>query len=289
MSGEGSPRRRRRWTRRMPRLLLTLYGLLGFAFLYLPIVVLIIFSFNSSAVITFPLQHFTVSWYRELREDFVLLGAVRNSILVTAVTTVGATLVGTAAAFPLVRMGFRMKRTFNLFLLLPIVIPGILTGIALLILFVPVLNLTLSLNTVIAGQIVLAGPFVVLVVASRLYGFNQQLEAAAMDLGATPWRTFWHITFPLILPGVLAGALIAFTLTHLLHHRPGQHAADVHLVAGQVRRDPKAQRAGLDHRRADAWHAAHRELVAPPARRLKMRRAPRYRAPAAGVLDSLMP
>ena len=131
----------------MPRLLLTLYGLLGFAFLYLPIVVLIIFSFNSSAVITFPLQHFTVSWYRELREDFVLLGAVRNSILVTAVTTVGATLVGTAAAFPLVRMGFRMKRTFNLFLLLPIVIPGILTGIALLILFVPVLNLTLSLNT----------------------------------------------------------------------------------------------------------------------------------------------
>ena len=79
--------------------------------------------------------------------------------------------------------------------------------------FVPVLNLTLSLNTVIAGQIVLAGPFVVLVVASRLYGFNQQLEAAAMDLGATPWRTFWHVTFPLILPGVLAGALIAFTLT----------------------------------------------------------------------------
>src|SRR5207247_10000003 len=84
---------------------------------------------------------------------------------------------------------------------------------ALLILFVPVLNLTLSLNTVIAGQIVLAGPFVVLVVASRLYGFNQQLEAAAMDLGATPWRTFWHVTFPLILPGVLAGALITFTLT----------------------------------------------------------------------------
>ena len=213
MSPERFPRRSPRWALRLPRFLLTLYGLLGFAFLYLPIAVLIVFSFNSSAVITFPLQHFTLSWYRELREDFVLLGAVRNSIVVTAVTTVGATLVGTAAAFPLVRTGFRMKRMVNLFLLLPIVIPGILTGIALLILFVPVLNLTLSLNTVIAGQIVLAGPFVVLVVASRLYGFNQQLEAAAMDLGATPWRTFWHVTFPLILPGVLAGALITFTLT----------------------------------------------------------------------------
>src|SRR5256712_7181371 len=196
MSGEGSPRRRRRWTRRMPRLLLTLYGLLGFVFLYLPIAVLIVFSFNSSAVITFPLQHFTLSWYRELREDFVLLGAVRNSIVVTAVTTVGATLVGTAAAFPLVRTGFRMKRMVNLFLLLPIVIPGILTGLALLILFVPVLNLTLSLNTVIAGQIVLAGPFVVLVVASRLYGFNQQLAAAPTGLRAPTWRTFLPRTFP---------------------------------------------------------------------------------------------
>src|SRR2546428_6268639 len=196
MSGEGSPRRRRRWTRRMPRLLLTLYGLLGFVFLYLPIAMLIVFSFNSSAVITFPLQHFTLSWYRELREDFVLLGAVRNSIVVTAVTTVGATLVGTAAAFPLVRTGFRMKRIVNLFLLLPIVIPGILTGIALLILFVPVLNLTLSLNTVIAGQIVLAGPFVGLGVASRLYGFHPQLGPAAMGLRAPTWRTFLPRTFP---------------------------------------------------------------------------------------------
>ncbi len=213
MSAEGWGRRRRPWSRRVPRVVLTTFGLMGFAFLYLPIIVLIVFSFNSSAVITFPLQHFTMSWYRELREDFILLGAVRNSIVVTAITTVGATLVGTAAAFPLVRTGFRMKRSFNLFLLLPIVIPGILIGIALLILFVPVLHLTLSLQTVIAGQIVLAGPFVVLVVASRLYGFNQQLEAAAMDLGATPWRTFWHVTFPLILPGVLAGGLIALTLT----------------------------------------------------------------------------
>src|SRR5437773_12082154 len=109
MSPERLPRRSPRWALRLPRLLLTLYGLLGFAFLYLPIAVLTVFSFNSSAVITFPLQHFTLSWDRELREAFVLLGAVRNSIVVTAVTTAAATLVRTAAAFPLVRTGVRMQ------------------------------------------------------------------------------------------------------------------------------------------------------------------------------------
>src|SRR5439155_25184514 len=107
MSPERFPRRSPRWALRLPRLLLTLYGLLGFVFLYLPIAVLIVFWFNSSAVITFPLQHFTLSWYRELREDFVLLGALWNSIVFTAVTTVGATLVLTVASFTLVWSGFR--------------------------------------------------------------------------------------------------------------------------------------------------------------------------------------
>src|SRR2546426_12705177 len=98
MSPERFPRRSPRWALRLPRFLLTLYGLLGFAFLYLPIAVLIVFSFNSSSVITFPLQHFTLSWYRELREDFVLLGALRKSIVVTAVTTMCTTLAGPAPA-----------------------------------------------------------------------------------------------------------------------------------------------------------------------------------------------
>jgi len=196
-----------------PRLAFRLYGMLGYAFLYVPVLLLVFFSFNESAAGNLPFTGFTFKWYRALFRDYLVLDAFKNSLLVGAVTSLLATVIGTAAAFPLVRSLFRFKEFLRIVFILPIMIPGLLIGIALLVFFSSMLDFSLSLWTVIIGHTVMTTPFVVLVVASRLVGFNRTLEWAAADLGADPFTTFRYITFPLILPGILAGALFAFTLS----------------------------------------------------------------------------
>ena len=196
----------------MGRRLLLTYGVLGFAFLYLPIAFLVLFSFNDYIIPSLPFRGFTLKWYRELGFDFVLHEALYNSLFIAACTTVMSTLLGTLAAFPLVRCTFRFKQSGQLLVILPMIIPHFLMGVALL-LFFAFVKLPLSRMTIILGHVVFTLPFAVLIVSTRLYGFDRTLERAAGDLGANPARIFWHVTLPLILPGVIGAALLVFTLS----------------------------------------------------------------------------
>jgi spermidine/putrescine transport system permease protein len=196
----------------MGRKLLVTYGVLGFAFLYLPIFFLVLFSFNDYIIPSLPFRGFTLRWYRELGFDFVLHEALFNSLFIAACTTVVSTILGTLAAFPLVRCTWRWKRGSQLLVILPMIIPHFLMGVALL-LFFAFVKLPLSRLTIILGHVVFTLPFAVLIVSTRLYGFDRTLERAAGDLGASPARTFWHVTLPLILPGVIGAALLVFTLS----------------------------------------------------------------------------
>ena len=199
--------------RRLSQFAFVLYGLLGFAFLYIPVLLLAFFSFNKSAAGNLPFTGFTFKWYADLFRDYLVIDAFKNSLMVAAITSLLATAIGTAAAFALVRARLRFTEFLRVFFVLPMMIPGLLIGIALLVFFSSLLTLPLSLGTVIIGHVVMTTPFVVLVVASRLAGFDRRLEWAAADLGANPIETFRYVTLPLIVPGILAGALFAFTLS----------------------------------------------------------------------------
>jgi spermidine/putrescine transport system permease protein len=190
-----------------------LYGILGYIFLYLPVFLLMFFSFNRSSAGSLPFTGFTLKWYRDLFADFLVISAFWNSLKVAFATSLISTVIGTIAAFPMARLTFRFKEALRIIFILPIMVPGLLIGIALLIFFSSWLDLRLSLATVIVGHIIFTTPFVLLVVTARLLDFNYLLEWAAADLGATPFNTLRYVTFPLISPGVLAGALFAFTLS----------------------------------------------------------------------------
>ncbi|MDR7417669.1 MAG: ABC transporter permease [Armatimonadota bacterium] len=189
------------------------YGLLVLAFFYLPLALLVLFSFNRSEIGSFPITGFSLVWYQRLFEDLFVQDAFRNSLAVATLATMIATPIGALGAFGLVRGRFRFKPVFTSLMVVPMVVPGLLIGIALLIVFVPIFRVGLSLWTAALGHVVILTPYAVLVVATRLYGFDRSLEAAAADLGATPLRVFWHVTLPLIMPGILAAALIVFTLS----------------------------------------------------------------------------
>lgn len=189
------------------------YGILGYFYLYLPVLLLMVFSFNESQAGSLPFTGFTLKWYRDLWADFLVIDAFWNSLKVAFISSILATIIGTAAAFPMVRLTFRFKEILRTFFILPIMVPGLLIGISLLIFFASWLDMSLSLGTVVIGHLVFTTPFVVLVVTARLLDFNYHLEWAAADLGATPFDTLRYVTFPLIFPGVLAGALFAFTLS----------------------------------------------------------------------------
>lgn len=180
-------------------------------FLYLPIFLLLLFSFNDAATLTFPLSGFTLRWYRELLEAGELLASVRNSLVVGLLSSLAATALGTMAAIGIVRFRFPGRNTFLAVSAMPLVIPSVVLGVALLILFRQLVDVELSLWTVGLGHVVINIPIVMLIVAARLAGFDEHLEEAAMDLGATYWRTQWRITLPIIFPALVAAYLTAFT------------------------------------------------------------------------------
>jgi spermidine/putrescine transport system permease protein len=182
-------------------------------FLYLPIVFMIAFSFDESQTPGLPIQGPTLHWYDVMLNNRQLLRAVGNTITVSVVVAILATIIGTLAAFVLVRGGLRHANATRIVFTLPIMVPGVMIGISLLIFFSRAAHLGLSLGTVIAGQLVVTVPFVVLIVASRLQGFDRALEWAAADLGASPRQAIRHIILPLIAPAILAGALISVTLS----------------------------------------------------------------------------
>ena len=182
-------------------------------FLYLPIAFLILFSFETASTPGLPIQGLTLHWYQVLFADSSIQKAVGTSILVALIVTLIATIVGTMVAFPLVRGGLPSPGTLRLGFTMPIMIPGVLLGIGLLIFLRQVLKVQLGIPTVVAGHLVFTIPFVVLLVSARLQGFDRRLEWAAADLGADTRRTLRYIVLPLIAPAILAGALMCITLS----------------------------------------------------------------------------
>jgi spermidine/putrescine transport system permease protein len=179
-------------------------------FLYAPIVILLVFSFNDSALPAFPLSGFTLHWYHEFIDNADLRASLETSAIIAALTSIGAVFLGTLASIALARRRFRAKAIFSAFLLSPLVIPLVVFGVSLLLLFHQ-LGIPRSIFTVVIGHIVISLPYTILVLVPRLEQIDASLEEAAYDLGAGHLRTFRSVTFPLILPAIVSAFLIAFT------------------------------------------------------------------------------
>ncbi|MEO8668513.1 MAG: ABC transporter permease subunit [Bauldia sp.] len=185
---------------------------LGFAFLYLPIVLLVIYSFNASKLVTV-WGGFSTKWYGELLRNEGLLDAAWVTLRVAVVSSTIATVLGTLAAVTLVRYGrFKGRTLFSGMIYAPLVMPDVITGLSLLLLFVA-MGFARGFWTIILAHITFSMCFVAVVVQSRLITFDRSLEEAAMDLGCPPLKTFLQITLPLIAPAIIAGWMLAFTLS----------------------------------------------------------------------------
>jgi spermidine/putrescine transport system permease protein len=187
---------------------LWLVAILGYLFLYAPLAIVVVYSFNDSRL-NAQWVGFTLDWYRKLFHNEEMLGAAWNSLLIGVTASAISTLLGTMAGYAMHRSRLRL---LPFLVVAPIAIPEILTGVSLLIFFVAI-NLTLGLVSIILAHIAFCIGFVAIVVRARLAGMDESLVEAARDLGATPFQAFRLITLPLIMPGVIAGALMAFTLS----------------------------------------------------------------------------
>ncbi len=206
--------------------LLGAYGVAFLAFVYAPIVMIVVFSFNANPINMMVWSGFTFDWYwtifgypTELNEQTLyvestdqLLAAVQNSLIVAAVTTGFATVLGTMTALALYRYRFRAQRFYQGLLYMPMVMPDIVLGIALLVFFVSI-GMSLGLLSIIIGHSTFLISYVFVVVSARLAGMDATLEEASADLGAGEWVTFRRVTLPHILPGVIGGALLAFIIS----------------------------------------------------------------------------
>ena len=193
--------------RRSP--LLWLSAVAVYLFLYIPLVVVVIFSFNDSKL-NAEWVGFTLSWYKTLFADQDMLRAAGNSVLIAVVASICATILGTMAGIAMHRY---RTRVLPFMVLTPVAMPEILLGVSLLIFFIQVIGTELNLLTVIIAHVTFCIGFVAIIVRARLAGMDESIFEAARDLGASPWQTFRLITLPLIMPGVVAGALMAFTLS----------------------------------------------------------------------------
>jgi spermidine/putrescine transport system permease protein len=193
------------------RAVLGLWSALVFAFLYLPIFVLVAYSFNTSRL-NIRWEGFTFQWYGQVWANAPLMRALNNSLIVAAITTVVSVGLGTLGAWLLHRYQFRGARMLQTLVGLPVMMPEIIMGMSLLVLFAT-LAVPLGFTTVIIAHITFCFPFVLLPVQARLAGLDPALEEAALDLGATPLRAFWLVIVPCLQPAIVAGALMAFTLS----------------------------------------------------------------------------
>jgi spermidine/putrescine transport system permease protein len=187
------------------------YAFLMYMFLYVPIMVLIAFSFNSSKL-NVDWTGFTFKWYQSLIHNVGILEAVKNSFIIAIVSTLISVIIGTLAAVGLYRYEFRGKKFLDTVLYIPLVIPEIVMGISLLAFF-SIVKMDLGKLTLIIAHVTFSVAYVVAVVKTRLDGFDKSVEEAAMDLGASALKTFFYVTLPIIMPGVIAGGLLAFTLS----------------------------------------------------------------------------
>jgi spermidine/putrescine transport system permease protein len=191
--------------------LFSTYALLFYLFLYAPIILLVIFSFNVSR---FPTnwEGFTLDWYVKLSHNYAIGQALRNSLIVSITSTVISTIIGTMVSVAMERYRFRGKSPVDAMLFLPIIIPDIAMAIMLLAFFVLV-KFQLGLTTIIISHVAFNISFVAVIVRARMASIDPTLEEAANDLYANEWYAFWRVTFPLLIPGIMGGALFAFTLS----------------------------------------------------------------------------
>jgi spermidine/putrescine transport system permease protein len=213
--------------RKIGKFAFNLNPIFAYFFLWAPILVLVIFSFNNSSSVS-AWGGFGVQWYNQIlfnsESEFTkgMIKGLQNTLFIGVMSTLIATTLGTMVALALERGNFRGKKIVDAILYLPVVIPEITQAVSLAIFFKFVFDLWESLSgnrvtygfpTIIIGHVVFSMSFVVIVVRARLADMNPRFEEAARDLGANEWQAFWRVTFPLILPGVISGALLAFTLS----------------------------------------------------------------------------
>ena len=206
--------------------LFSIYGIIFFTFIYLPLLTVIFLSFNSNPINMMVWDGFTFDWYKsifgystKLDEDAIylestdqLLSSLKNSLIVSTTTTTISTIIGTMTALALARFRFKFKSFYRALIFLPMLIPDIVLGIALLIFFVTI-GIKLSLLSIIIGHCTFLSSYVFIVVSARLAGMNETLEEASFDLGANRLTTFRKITLPIISPGIIGGALLAFIIS----------------------------------------------------------------------------
>ena len=189
-----------------------MYSSLYLLYLYIPILLLPLFSFNDSFYISFPLQGFTMQWYAELVTDTSIIAALQSSVQIGLVTAILSTIFGVITVRPLTRYRLRGEKSILSMIMLPIIIPELILGISLLV-ALNEMGLTLGKWAVIAGHTLICFPFAVAILLSRFEGFDVSLEEASLDLGEPPWQTFWRIIFPLAFPGIVASFLLTFTIS----------------------------------------------------------------------------
>jgi spermidine/putrescine transport system permease protein len=180
-------------------------------FLYGPVLLLPLFSFNNSLYISFPLNGFTFEWYRQMVDNEQLMESLQASLKVAVGVSVVSTILGVLAAKAVTRYYLPGRGPITGFLMLPLVIPSLVLALALLFIMRRVFDAELSLYTVAAGHVMLCVPYSMLVMISRLEGFDRNLEEASFDLGESAWQTFWRITFPLAWPGIVSSLLLCFS------------------------------------------------------------------------------
>ncbi|RVH38719.1 ABC transporter permease [Sinorhizobium meliloti] len=202
------------------------YTALFFAFIYIPLVLIAVYSFNSNPVNMMTWTGFTTEWYAQvlgfkttvsenalyIESTDQLVQAVWNSVVIAASTTTIATILGTAIAIGVYRFDFFGRRLYRAVMFMPMLMPDIVLGIALLIFFVNA-GVNLGLKTIIIGQCTFLISYVFIVVSARLAGMDRTLEHASADLGAKEWTTFRKVTLPQLLPGIVGGALLAFIIS----------------------------------------------------------------------------
>ena len=207
-----APIRRGRSLPPVGHLALPAASFLVFAFLYLPLIVVVLYSFSAPEVNVWPIEGYTLDWYRELADDEQIVAALRLSVVVGLAAAAIAVVLGTAAALAIDRYRFPGKSALRFLVVLPITLPGIVTGVAMLSFF-SLADWPLSNWTLIIGHATFCITLVLNNVVARLAQLPRHLDEASADLGATPWQTFWRVTFPLVRPAILAGAVLAFTLS----------------------------------------------------------------------------
>ena len=201
-----TPRKRRQW-------FLPTYTALVFAYLLVPILIMALFGFNDhTGRFNLTWEGFTLDHYRNIFEFPELVSSLKNSLVIAALSTFVSCILGTLIALALTRFRFRGRSGLNLFIFIPMATPEIILGVSLLAMFVS-LNVTTGFMTILIAHIMFCISYVVVTVKARTSGLDGSLEEAASDLGATPWVTFWTVTFPLIFPGIMAAALLAFVLS----------------------------------------------------------------------------